>query len=86
MRFYLIEVTQYHQPVNDRTETFSMNGYDDERLAKSYFHQKMATAMKNDNVKKEILALMDDRGVMLINPEVYEYNPPAPEAEESNEE
>ena len=82
MRFYLVEVTQYLEPVNDRTETFSMNGYDEERLAKSYFHLKMSTAMRNDNVKKEICA----RGVMIIEPEVYEYvAPPEPEPQPEQE-
>ena len=72
MKYYVMEVTRYIEPVNDRQETFSMNGYEEDRLAKSTFHQKMATAMKNDNVSKEIICVMDDRGVMIINPEVYE--------------
>lgn len=82
MRFYLVEVTQYVEPVNDKMEKFSMNGYDTEREAKAFFHQKLFNALRDDNVAKEVVSLMDDRGVMIINPEVYEKPvEPTPEPE-----
>lgn len=87
MRFYVFEVTQYIEPVNGKTETYSFNGFDTERQAKSTYYQKMATAMKNDNVSKEVIGVMDDRGVMIVNPDVYEKPvEPTSEVEESTEE
>ena len=84
MRYYVFEVTRYIEPVNDKTETFSMNGYDEQRLAMSTYHLKMSNAMKNDNCSMEVIGVMSEQGVMIVNPDVY-YKPvePAPEPEES---
>lgn len=76
MRYYVSEVTRYKEPVNGKTETFSMNGYDEERIALSTYHTKMATAMKNDNVILEVVDVKSEQGVMIVNPDVYQYVAP----------
>jgi hypothetical protein len=86
MKFYVVEVTRYIEPVGGKLEEYGMYSYDDEILAKATYHQKLSSAMKNANVQKEIVSLMDERGVMIINPDVFDRPLPAPVAEESNEE
>lgn len=82
MKFYVTEVTRYKEPVNGKTEEYGMYAYDEQRIAISTYHQKMATAMKNNNVILEIVDVKSEQGVMIINPDVYMK---AVEPEESNE-
>lgn len=72
MKFYVVEITRYVEPVNNKKEEYGLYNYDNERTAKSNYYAKMGVAMKNDNVEKEIISVMDDRGVMIVNPDVYE--------------
>lgn len=72
MKFYVTEITRYVEPVSGKTEVYGLYNYDDERTAKANYYAKMGTAMKNDNCALEILSVMNDRGVMIVNPDVYE--------------
>lgn len=72
MKFYVTEITRYVEPVNNKQEEYGLYNYNDERSAKSAYYSKMGVAMKNNNVEREILSVMDDRGVMIVNPDVYE--------------
>lgn len=86
MKYYVSEVTRYKEPVNGKDETFSMNAYDEQRLALATYHQKMSTAMKNDNVILEIVDVKSEQGVMIINPDVYQKPIEPVVTEESTEE
>lgn len=72
MKFYVTEITRYVEPVNNKQEEYGLYNYDNERSAKSAYYSKMGVAMKNDNVALEIVSVMDDRGVMIVEPDVYQ--------------
>lgn len=78
MRYYICEATQYKEPVNGKTETFSMNARETEREAKSIYHKKMSTAMDNDNVINEVIHVMDEKGGNIVT-DCYEVFIPEPE-------
>ena len=80
MKYYICEATQYKEPVNGKTETFSMNARDTEREAKSIYHKKMSTAMDNDNVINEVIHVMDEKGGKIVT-DCYEVIIPEPEPE-----
>lgn len=82
MKYYITEITRYVEPVSGKTEVYGLYNYDDERTAKANYYAKMGVAMKNDNCALEILSVMDDRGVMIVNPDVYKKPvEPTPEPE-----
>lgn len=84
MRYYICEACQFIEPVNGKTEIFSMNGRDTENEAMIVYHDKMSAARKNDNVAIEVIHIMDEKGGD-IKTDCYEKEIHAPEPEPAEE-
>lgn len=85
MRYYICEATQYIEPVNGKTEKFSMNGRDTEREAKIVYFDKMSAALKDENTAIELIHVMDEKGGKIVT-DCFEAEIPEPEPEPEPEE
>ena len=80
MKYYLVEITRYVEPVSGKTESVGIYTYDSETAARANFHSKMGGAMKNDNYAMELLFVKNEYGVD-IAVERYEKHVEAPAEE-----
>lgn len=65
MKFYVIEITTY---VDGSKDSYGIYPFEDKTLALASYHQKMSSAMKNENYKTEqILIVNSANGIEAID-------------------
>lgn len=82
MNFYVVEVTQYIEPVSGKDSKYAVTKKDDEYQAEILFHEKMANAMKDKNtawsmvfVKSELNVEVKELSRRYVNPDTIETEP-----------
>lgn len=68
MKYYVIEITKYNDGTKD---AYGVYAKDTETDAVQLFHQKLASAMKAENISFELCQVINDYGVV-IKTEYYE--------------
>lgn len=78
MKYYVIEITKYNDGTKD---AYGVYAKDTETDAVALFHQKLASAMKAENISFELCQVINDYGVV-VKTEYYENITPEPSEDE----
>lgn len=62
MKYYVIEITKYNDGTKD---AYGVYAKDSEMDAVQLFHQKLASAMKAENISFELCQVINDYGVVV---------------------
>lgn len=62
MKYYVIEITKYNDETKD---AYGVYAKDSEMEAVQLFHQKLASAMKAENISFELCQVINDYGVVV---------------------